>query len=87
MCVPLDVLPAGPTYVHVKTVSRHFGAETKKKRKKIPFLNVKYDSKGLTKRSITRERNTLTNKINYGGKKKERLTGFDPATNHFACKH
>ena len=29
MLVPLDVPPDGPTYVHLKTVSRHFGAETK----------------------------------------------------------
>ena len=29
MRMPLDVPPAGPTYVHFKTVSQHFGAETK----------------------------------------------------------
>ena len=29
MRVPLDVMPAGPTYVHLKTVFRHFGAKTK----------------------------------------------------------
>ena len=29
MHMPLDEPPASPTYVYLKTVSRHFGAETK----------------------------------------------------------
>jgi len=29
MDVSVDVPPAGPTYVYLSTVSRHFGAETK----------------------------------------------------------
>ena len=31
MRMPLDVPLAGPTYVHLMTVSWHFGAETKTK--------------------------------------------------------
>ena len=29
MCVPLDVPPADLTYIHLETVSQHFGVEKK----------------------------------------------------------